>query len=214
LYVSGVQEHNAPQQHPVHPQSPPPRAYGAVPTYEPVNDWSGVYTVPAEYIAPAPAEANGYFDYETPQQTSQQHDQSYYESVYAAYSQPGPAPEPQHPAPATPTWDGPAWQDPYAPAAFYGEPYAEQQTYPEQQAYADYPLEQQAYQLDEQYNPQAYGRQAYEHPGYEQNFKQDYEQPQAYAEPVSFHHPEFDTGQFEAVYAAPGSTDAAYDLLP
>ena len=159
--------------------------------YQPVNDWSGVYTAtPAETYAQAPA-SSGYYDYETYQapqaqvayqqpQPAQQLDQSYYESVYAAYAQPEPQPLPEvAPQPSTPTWDGPGWQDPYAPTSFYGEP----QTYVDETPAA--PAAPQQYY---------YG---------------------GYTEPeVSFHHPEFDTGQFEAVYAAPGSTEAEYDLLP
>jgi murein DD-endopeptidase MepM/ murein hydrolase activator NlpD len=196
--------------------------YASTDHYQPVNDWSGVYTVPPEVLAPpAPyGDYYDYYDYESYSQPQQhpsfqpQPDQSYYESVYAAYTQPV-APEPVQDS--SPMWDGPAWQDPYTaapapaetPAAFYGDPL----TAPMIDPYAA-----QAYQAPaaQSYDTQAIP--AYTEPAFDhQAPARGYAEP-AYARPQyddrNFHHPEFDTGEFEAVYAAPDATDAEYDLLP
>ena len=212
-----------------------PSAFRPADDCQPVNDWSGVYTVPPEayqfpaqvpYLAqaqiqyqdyPRPPSA-GFYDHEPPQQTAPPTEQSYYEQVYGAYTQ---TPQPvqpggqlgqseyayqysEQPQPSSPTWDGPAWQDPYADQyatdQYAADQYAADQYAPDPYAVAAFhgdprqPRGHAAYALDEQYSPQNYGRQSYE--------------------PVSFHDPTFDTGQFEAVYAGPVSTDAAYDLLP
>jgi murein DD-endopeptidase MepM/ murein hydrolase activator NlpD len=161
--------------------------YGSGDGYQAVNDWSGVYEVPSQTGF---YEQGAVYDYETPAVAAPVMDQSYYESVYAAYSPPpqqaqaqaqvqAPPVQPyqqQHPqqpvipaqppaAESSPMWDGQAWQDPYA---------------------------QQVQHAPQPQHPQ---------PQYEQ---QDY----------NFHHPDFDTGTFEAIYEAPGSTEASYDLLP
>jgi murein DD-endopeptidase MepM/ murein hydrolase activator NlpD len=160
--------------------------YGSSDGYQAVNDWSGVYEVPSQ--------TGGYqqgavYDYETPAAPQQQvMDQSYYESVYAAYAQPQTPAQPVIPAQqqapeSSPMWDGPGWQDPYA-----------QYTQPQLQQYQQ-----------QQYEQQHYGQQGYEAQQYGA-------QPQF--EEHNFHHPEFDTGTFEAIYESPGSTEASYDLLP
>jgi murein DD-endopeptidase MepM/ murein hydrolase activator NlpD len=145
--------------------------YGSSDGYQAVNDWSGVYETPSQTGF---YEQGAVYDYEDATARQPVMDQSYYESVYAAYSTPQQTPviPAQHQAPeSSPTWDGAGWQDPYAQ---YAQP------------------------------------QYYEQPGYE---AQQYGvQPQY--EDHNFHHPDFDTGTFEAIYDAPGSTEAAYDLLP
>jgi murein DD-endopeptidase MepM/ murein hydrolase activator NlpD len=160
--------------------------YGSSDGYQAVNDWSGVYEVPAQAGVYT---QNAVYDYETPAAPQQPvMDQSYYESVYAAYAtqQQAPAPaEPVIPAQAqapesSPMWDGPGWQDPYTQ---YAQP--------------------------QQPQPQ-YGQQHYGQPEYE---AQQYGAQPQYEE-HNFHHPEFDTGTFEAIYDSPGSTEASYDLLP
>ena len=154
--------------------------YGSNDGYQAVNDWSGVYQVPSQAGFP---EQGAVYDYEDATTRQPVMDQSYYESVYAAYSTSQQAPaEPVIPAQSqapesSPTWDGPGWQDPYAQ---FAQPQA-------------------------QYEQQHYGQQGYEAQQYGA-------QPQY--EDHNFHHPDFDTGTFEAIYDAPGSTDAAYDLLP
>ena len=178
--------------------------------YQPVNDWSGVYeTQPAPA---APTAYGEYYDsYAQPQQPQPAYeppmDQSYYESVYASYAQPV-IPEPVQES--SPMWDGPAWQDPYvapaepeAPVAFYGDPLTD--PYPAAPAAQPYPAA--AYEAPAPYAPQDYASPAYAQP------QQPAPAPQAY-DGHNFHHPEFDTGEFEAVYAAPDATDAEYDLLP
>lgn len=190
--------------------------YGASPSdgYQAVNDWSGVYEVPSQTGF---YEQGAVYDYDDATTRQPVMDQSYYESVYAAYAPPQqahqqahqqvpvqrmPAPQPQAqqapPQPvipaqqqapeSSPTWDGPGWQDPYAQ---YAPPQAQPQ-----------------YQQPVQPDPhqQHYAQQAYE--------AQQYAQPQPQYEDHNFHHPDFDTGTFEAIYEAPGSTEAAYDLLP
>ncbi|MFL6115275.1 MAG: peptidoglycan DD-metalloendopeptidase family protein [Catenulispora sp.] len=74
--------------------------------------------------------------------------------------------------------------------------------------------------------PAAYEQPAFEQPAYEQPRyaqpepqpqyeEQFYAQPQYEAQPqYNFHDPSFDTGEFEAIYQGPGSTEASYDLLP
>ena len=184
--------------------------YGSGDGYQAVNDWSGVYEVPSQTGFYEQATVYDYEDATTRQPVM---DQSYYESVYAAYSAPQQAQQaqqappmsqtPQMPAqpvvPAqptapesSPTWDGPGWQDPYAQ---YAQPHYEQQL----------PEHHHAPQQQPHYEQQHYGQQAYEVPQYGA-------QPQY--EDHNFHHPDFDTGTFEAIYDAPGSTEAAYDLLP
>jgi murein DD-endopeptidase MepM/ murein hydrolase activator NlpD len=180
--------------------------------YQPVNDWSGVYSVQPETTAPAPY--GEYYDYESyapPQEQpqpvyEQPMDQSYYESVYASYPSYTQQVIPEPVQESSPMWDGPAWQDPYAapaaPATFYGDPLTD--PYPAVQAY-----EAPAYEAPSAAAP-AYAPQDYASPAYAQPLPP---QQQPY-EAHNFHHPEFDTGQFEAVYAAPDATDAEYDLLP
>ncbi|MEY9925789.1 murein DD-endopeptidase MepM/ murein hydrolase activator NlpD [Catenulispora sp. GP43] len=159
--------------------------YGSSDGYQAVNDWSGVYETPSQTGF---YEQGAVYDYEDATTRQPVMDQSYYESVYAAYTAPqqqAPA-EPMIPAQpqapeSSPMWDGPGWQDPYTQPQQYAQPQYEQ---PQQQHY-----DQQAFEA------QQYGAQ----PQYEDH---------------NFHHPDFDTGTFEAIYEAPGSTEAAYDLLP
>ncbi|MBS2535836.1 M23 family metallopeptidase [Catenulispora sp. NF23] len=182
--------------------------YGSSDGYQAVNEWSGVYEAQPQSGF---YEQGAVYDYEAPAAPQQPvMDQSYYESVYAAYSAPqqqAPAApvipaQPQAPE-SSPMWDGPGWQDPYAQ---YRQP---QQQYDQQHQQHQHPVQPPA-QHQPQTQPHAqpqphYGQQAYEAQQYGA-------QPQY--EDHNFHHPDFDTGTFEAIYEAPGSTEAAYDLLP
>lgn len=166
--------------------------YGSSDGYQAVNDWSGVYEVPSQTGF---YEQGAVYDYDDATTRQPIMDQSYYESVYAAYTPPqqhAPAeaviPAQQQAPESSPMWDGPGWQDPYAQ--------------PQQQQYAQPQHEQPQHQPQPQ---QHFGQPAYEAPQYGA-------QPQY--EDHNFHHPDFDTGTFEAIYEAPGSTEASYDLLP
>lgn len=184
--------------------------YGSNDGYQAVNDWSGVYETPSQTGF---YEQGAVYDYEDATTRQPVMDQSYYESVYAAYSPPQQAPaEPRIPAQpqapeSSPMWDGPGWQDPYAQ---YAQP-----TQQPQQAQPQYEQPHQPPQTpqpphQQQPAPSAQPAQQYGHQAYD---AQQYgAQPQY--EDHNFHHPDFDTGTFEAIYDAPGSTEAAYDLLP
>ncbi|WP_344670653.1 M23 family metallopeptidase [Catenulispora yoronensis] len=86
---------------------------------------------------------------------------------------------------------------------------------PEQAAYSE-PAPQPI--MDQSYYESVYA--AYSTPAPEPTYQQPeaYPQPEFYGQPQyeehNFHHPDFDTGQFEAIYEEPGSTEASYDLLP
>src|SRR5258708_7473672 len=90
--------------------------YGSSDGYQAVNDWSGVYEVPSQTGF---YEQGAVYDYDDATTRQPVMDQSYYESVYAAYSAPQQAPSepviPAHqPAPyASPTCDLPRSQHPY-----------------------------------------------------------------------------------------------------
>ena len=165
--------------------------YAASDAYQPVNDWSGVYQVPPQ--ADPAYGASGYYDYEsyqaaqTPAQSAA-YDQSYYESVYASYPDPAQQPVQDPYQDSSAAWDGPAWQDPYAAGDFHAGTYGAAYGEPQFDQYGQYVQQ-----------PQ---QAAYQAPA-----------PQPYQE-MNFHHPDFDTGEFERVYAEPGSTEAQYDLLP
>jgi hypothetical protein len=173
--------------------------YGSSDGYQAVNDWSGVYEVPSQAGF---YEQAAVYDYEDATTRQPVMDQSYYESVYAAYTPPQQAPaEPVIPAQSqapesSPMWDGPGWQDPYAQ---YAQPQAQPQAqpHPQPEAHPQYgkPHQQQHYGQQQGHEAQQYSAQ----PQFEDH---------------NFHHPDFDTGTFEAIYDAPGSTEAAYDLLP
>lgn len=114
--------------------------------------------------------------------------------------------------------------------AVYSEPVQQQpqqaimdQTYYES-VYAQYAAPAPQYAQPEYAQPQyAPPAAAYEQPQYAQPEPQPqyeehfYAQPQYEVQPqpqYTFHDPSFDTGEFEAIYQGPGSTEASYDLLP
>jgi hypothetical protein len=170
--------------------------YAASDAYQPVNDWSGVYQVQPQ--ADPAYGASGYYDYESYQaaQTPAQptaYDQSYYESVYASYTDPAQQPAQDQYQGSSAAWDGPAWQDPYAAGEFYGGAYGAAPG----TAYGEPQFDQYGQYVQQQ--PQQAPYQAPAQPQYQE---------------MNFHHPDFDTGEFERVYAEPGSTEAQYDLLP
>ena len=214
--------------------------YGSSDGYQAVNDWSGVYEAQPQNGF---YEQGAVYDYEDATTRQPVMDQSYYESVYAAYSAP-PAPQvpqaPQMPQPpavpvvpaqhqapeSSPMWDGPGWQDPYAQ---YGQAQAQvphqarktQAPHQTQIPHQQIPHQQQA-PVQPQYDPQYQQH----HPHYDHAYEAQQAQPQQpphYAaqpqaqpryEDHNFHHPDFDTGTFEAIYEGPESTEASYDLLP
>jgi len=192
--------------------------YGSSDGYQPVNDWSGVYEAQPQSGF---YEQGAVYDYEDATTRQPVMDQSYYESVYAAYSAPPAPAEPvipaQHQAPeSSPMWDGPGWQDPYAQ---YGQAQAQGQAHiPHQPQAPAQPVPPMQQPVQPQYDPQY--QQHHPHYGHSYEAQQAQpQQPQPYVaqpryEDHNFHHPDFDTGTFEAIYDAPGSTEAAYDLLP